>query len=252
MHAILQFGNKGYSLCKVDECDGEVPVFVDEWREVRHSRMVSYHGEGWTRFHPDASNRIIRFESDHLRCYTIQSASNGKGEGKGESPSRVILLWSVQLLPSIDRIRCGSPDFDRDLPHHTNIVHSIKLVPGNMLMITMIYNANMAQYDSVTPPYRFCPIAIFLDSRTGILVKVTPIHNAVFFAEGFGADGIGGLYTVGAADETDTKVVRIHRLVEKESLPNENIKFKSGALNRKQRRFKRRAESRPNEKEELK
>ncbi|KAF8361643.1 flad-1 [Pristionchus pacificus] len=83
------------------------------------------------------------------------------------------------------------------------VINSIKLVPGNMLMIVITYNADMAQIEFNPAPYVYIPIAIFIDATTGILVKDTVQM------------GLGGFFSMARSDG-DAKIVRIDRLVERE------------------------------------
>lgn len=238
LHVILSYSARGDQICKIQSADGIEPLFVDEWREgVRHSNMVLYPDDA-TRFHPDHSARILRLDSDRLYCYALESSWIDKNE---EDSSRVSLLWSIRLLPP-QKARATSPDGDRDMPMHTNIVHSIKLVPGNMLMIIMVYNASMDMPAGTSPPYCYCSIAIFIDARTGRLVRALPVPNTIFFNCDTVQMDVGVLYSMGMTEETDTRNIRIHRFVEKDR-EKEVVLPKSGVLNRRQRRWKRKLEA---------
>ncbi|GMR36432.1 hypothetical protein PMAYCL1PPCAC_06627 [Pristionchus mayeri] len=239
MHVILQY-NRGRSTCQLEGMDESVPQFIDEWKEIRNSKLVIHNIFGGARFHPDVSTKIIRLEGDILKCFSLQSVLKERGDKKEDSGCVVSLLWSVQLLPPT-KTRAGSPDGDSDQNSVTNIVHSIKLVPGNMLMIIMIYDAALMY--SMNAPYRFCPMAVFLDSITGRLIRVIPVPNTVFFHGDSVVMTLGSLLSMGVAEDSDTRRVRVHRLVEMDTPASEIPKFKSDVLNRKQRRLKRKAES---------
>ncbi|GMT14453.1 hypothetical protein PFISCL1PPCAC_5750, partial [Pristionchus fissidentatus] len=85
----------------------------------------------------------------------------------------------------------------------SQMLHSIKFVNGNMLMIIVIYDVSTIS-DAFFPSYLYCPIAIFIDATTG-----RRIRDAVQM-------GAGRLFSVGTSDDSNAKVIRVHQLCEKE------------------------------------